>query len=187
MNILSEVREHLSPKRFQHTLGVKDTAIYLARLWKADESKAEIAALLHDWAKEYTDADLLKYAKEFNLPLSEFDTVTPQILHGHVGARMVSERFKIYDFDILSAITYHTLGADNMSLLDKIIFLADMIEPGRDFPEVVRLRELAERNIDEALLAGFDSTINFLLLRKAIIHPQTISSRNHLIRRLLSQ
>ena len=181
MDLIEKVKNKLSEKRFKHTLGVRDTALILAKRWGADREKAEMAALLHDYAKELGSEELIKIAKNNNLITNEFDLLQPQILHGPVGAFLIKEDFAIGDMEVLNAIAVHTLGRAEMSLLDKIIFIADMIEPDRSFQGVDKLRDLVDHNLDEALILAFDSTISFLIKKGKIIHPQTILSRNGLL------
>ncbi|GAA3407604.1 bis(5'-nucleosyl)-tetraphosphatase (symmetrical) YqeK [Paenibacillus hodogayensis] len=166
--------------RWQHTLGVIDSAVELAQRFGGDVQKAELAALLHDYCKywpiaeqrsEYAaaglDPDLLRY--------------DPQLLHGPLAAEIVRSRYGIEDAEVLDAIRYHTSGREKMTLLDKIICLADYIEPGRDFPGVHNIRESAEHSLEGALVAGFDSTIQFLLSKGKKIYPQAVVARNALI------
>jgi len=187
MNFAVKVKRKLSKKRYEHTLGVRDKAIYLADRWGADKSKAEIAAYFHDWAKELKDEELLEMAVHYGINISLYDKLTPQVLHGMIGSYLVKDQFGINDEEILSAIAKHTLGAEEMSKLDKIIFIADMIEPGRDYPGVLRIRELVEESLDEAVLLGFDSTISLLIKKQKLIHPQTVLSRNCVLRTLASK
>jgi predicted HD superfamily hydrolase involved in NAD metabolism len=105
-------------------------------------------------------------------------------LHAEVAAFVAEQEYGINDPEVLDAIRYHTSGRVGMTLLDKIVCLADYIEPGRNFPGVDRIRELAEHNLEQALVAGFDSTITFLIEKQKVIFPLTVLARNDIVRRL---
>jgi predicted HD superfamily hydrolase involved in NAD metabolism len=103
------------------------------------------------------------------------------LLHAALGADMLEESYGIKDPDIKQAIRFHTVGGAGMSKLDKIIYLADMIEPGRDFPELAILRRLAEENLDQAMLLAFNQSMQFVLKKNSIIHPDTVLARNEIL------
>ncbi|NLG32251.1 MAG: HD domain-containing protein, partial [Syntrophomonadaceae bacterium] len=105
----------------------------------------------------------------------------PDLLHAPVGALLLEKELGITDGEILTAVSNHTLGAPSMGELDKIIFLADMIEPGRDFPGIERLSCLALRNLDEGMLFALEVTIKYCLQEKRILHPRTIETRNYFL------
>jgi predicted HD superfamily hydrolase involved in NAD metabolism len=173
-------------KRWEHTLGVIETSVRLADRYGADRAKADLAALLHDYCKYWPAEKLRAIVIEQSMPteLLEYDI---QLLHAPVAAHVVKEEFGIADEEVLDAIRYHTSGRPAMTLLDKIVCLADYIEPNRDFPGVDQIRALSERSLEEALLAGFDSTIQFLLTKRQKIYPMTMFSRNALINELRSR
>lgn len=128
------LKKQLKPKRFKHTLGVIDCAVDMAERNGADVKKAELAALLHDCAKNYSRDELLSVAGRCRIPLDDITLKEPQLLHGPVGAVVAREEYGVTDSEILDAIAYHTTGREDMTLLDKIIYLADFIEPSRDYP-----------------------------------------------------
>ncbi|WP_040948302.1 bis(5'-nucleosyl)-tetraphosphatase (symmetrical) YqeK [Gorillibacterium massiliense] len=174
------VKRELPAKRWQHTVGVMKSSVQLAQKYGADPAKAELAGLLHDYCKYWPvekqrqvilESDLSKDLLLFDKPL----------WHGPVGAYVVQRDFGVDDEEVLDAIRYHTSGREGMTLLEKVVCLADYIEPGRDYPEVAHLRTLAETSMEKALIAGFDSTIRFLLSRGEKIFPLTLLSRNALI------
>jgi predicted HD superfamily hydrolase involved in NAD metabolism len=170
-------------RRWTHVEGVMATSVSLAERYGADPVKADLAALLHDLAKfwpiERQEAVMLEH--ELNPELLEYDK---QLLHSEVAAFVAEHEYGIDDPEVLDAIRYHTSGRVGMTLLDKIVCLADYMEPGRNFPGVERIRELAEHNLEQALVAGFDSTISFLIEKKKIIFPLTVLARNDLVRQL---
>ncbi|MDA8235278.1 MAG: bis(5'-nucleosyl)-tetraphosphatase (symmetrical) YqeK [Clostridia bacterium] len=178
--IEDKLRKTLKPERFRHTLGVVEEALELARRYGADLGEARLAALLHDCARGIKGEALMELIYHYGIPLTEEDKVIPDILHGQVGARLASEVYGVNSRNVLQAIERHTVGHRSMSLLDKIIFLADMIEPGRVFPGVDKLRKLAEEDLDKAVLAGFDSTIAYVVHRQGYLHPAAIEARNAL-------
>lgn len=182
--IFELLREMTDERRYNHTLGVVSCARELAGLYGTDIRQAELAALLHDCARCMRAQDLLTIAAEQGLPVDELEREIPDLLHGKIGAYLAGTRFGIHDRAILKAIELHTLGAQEMTTLDKIIFVADMIEPGRDFPGVEKLRGLARTDLDRALLNCFDSTIRYVIEKQQYIHPQSIAARNAILLKL---
>ena len=179
--IINKLKEKLPPNRFKHSLGVSETAVMLARKYGADPDKARIAGLLHDCARGMTPDDLLQRAETFGIVITDVDRREPVLLHAPVGAFIAKLDYGITDADVLMAITRHTTGGSGMSLLDDMIFLADFIEPGRSFSGVEKLRELAKKDLQEALLAAYDQTLFFLLNRRGLIHLSTVEGRNFLL------
>ena len=180
-DILCWVKGLISEKRFKHTEGVVETAVRLAQAYKIDEEQARIAAVFHDAARGLAGVVLLEKCRELSIEIDEVEEAVPDLLHGKLAAGLAEQKFGIKDREILQAIKYHTTGYKNMSVLDKIIFIADMIEPGRDFPGVSNLRELAFANLDEAVRAGLESTIRHVLDKGLVIHPASIEARNSLL------
>ena len=180
--IKTELRSILSKKRYIHSLGVAGEAEKLARRYGADTAKAYLAGLVHDCAKEYKPDDMEKILKsEYGVSVDSMSRVMPKILHGPLGACEAQSKFGIYDPEILDAVKYHTTGKGGMCLLTKIVYIADYIEPNRDFDGVETLRKMAYDNIDEAIIHGIDETIKDLLERGLVIHPDTMHARNDLI------
>ena len=175
------LRKMISEERYLHSLGVADTAAELAERWGASVEKARIAGLMHDCGKSPSKNILLKRVLEFGIVMDEIEQSEPQLLHGHVSAELALREFGIDDQEILSSIRYHTTGRVSMSLLEKIIYLADYIEPGRDFPGVDELRELAGQDLDMAVLRAMDLTLIHVIRRGLLIHPRTVAARNWLI------
>lgn len=181
--LIEAVSSQMPEKRWIHTQGVMDTAVKLAKQYGADPAKADLAAILHDVAK-YWPVQQLKDVLIENRLNDELLQYDKQLWHAEVGAFIAQKDYGITDPEILDAIRFHTSGRVNMTLLDKVVCLADYIEPGRDFPGVHNLRELAKHSLDEALAAGFDSTIQLLVSRRQIIYPLTVLARNDLIKQL---
>lgn len=178
------LKEFLDEKRFKHSIGVMETAVYLAIKYGADVEKAQVAGLLHDCAKSYSDDELLKLAKKYRIELDDILILSPSLLHGPVGAHLVEEVFGIKEEEIKRAIALHTTGDVNMSTLDKIVFVADYIEPNRDFKGVEVLRRLADENLDLALLESFDSTICYVLEKGLLLYEKTVKARNNILLKL---
>lgn len=176
--LMQEVQMHMSERRFQHVLGVEEMAVALAAKYGASEEKASIAALTHDYAKERPDEEfeLIIQRDGYDLDLLNYGNA---IWHGLVGASMVQRELGIDDEEILEAIRLHTTGAKKMSLLDKIIYVADYIEPGRNFPGVREARELALIDLDEAVAYETKHTLQHLIEQEQQIYPKTIETYNH--------
>jgi predicted HD superfamily hydrolase involved in NAD metabolism len=174
--IVQRVRDELTPHRFRHVEGVVETAESLAKQFGEDVGRIRLAAWLHDFAREWSVQELQKWISPGTLP-EGFEWI-PQILHGPVVADHLQEWFGIEDIEIEQAIRYHTTGRPGMSRFEKIICLADAIEPGRDYPGVEECRVLAKSDLDHALAFQFDGTIRFLLDRKKAILPLTVAARN---------
>ena len=179
---LSIVKEQLTEHRYQHTVGVMETAIILAKRYGANVHQAELAAIFHDYAK-FRSKDEMKQIiidQKMDPQLLLFNS---ELWHAPVGAYLVRKEAKITDQEILDAIRYHTSGRPQMPLLEKIIYLADYIEPGRHFPGVHDVRKLAESDLDQALLAAIRNTILFLVNKNQPIYPDTFNTFNDLIKK----
>ncbi|MBS4194754.1 bis(5'-nucleosyl)-tetraphosphatase (symmetrical) YqeK [Lederbergia citri] len=177
---LGIVESKIKGPRFQHTLGVVETAIKLAEKYGADKEQAEIAAIFHDYAKLMPISEL----KNFLIAAQEDERLLlyhPELWHGPAAAYILKKEFAIENEDILNAIRFHTTGRANMSLLEKIIYLADYIEPGRNFPGVVETRKLAKIDLDQAVYKAISNTISFLVEKKAAIYPDTFEAYNFFI------
>lgn len=159
----NKVKKVQDEKRFEHTLGVEFTAAALAMKYGEDIKAARIAGVLHDCAKCFTGEKLLTVCKKNHLEVTEVEKRNPFLLHGKVGAFLAKEKYEIDDSDVLNAISYHTTGRENMSLLEKIIFIADYIEPGRkQASNLQEIRELAFHNIDDCMVRILADTLAYL-------------------------
>lgn len=179
--LIEAVSAQMPDKRWKHTLGVMESSIQLAEQYGADPVRAETAAILHDVAKYWPVERMREIIEQndLNLDLLRYDK---QMWHAEVGAFVAEKDYGITDPDILNAIRFHTSGREDMSLLEKIVCLADYIEPGRDFSGVDNIRKLAKVSLEEGLVAGFDSTISLLLEKRRGIFPLTVLARNDLVR-----
>ncbi|WP_163194232.1 bis(5'-nucleosyl)-tetraphosphatase (symmetrical) YqeK [Clostridium thermarum] len=181
IQMLDYIRKRLSPQRYQHVLGVRDAAVKLAETYGEDKEKAKLAALIHDCAKNMSDEDILSLVKSTGYTPDWIEEVAPQLLHGMAGAIIAKQEMGIEDSLILDAITYHTTGRRCMTLLDKIIYIADYIEPSRDFPTVEDLRREALVDLDRAMLMSLENTIKYVVNKGQLLHTNTIDARNSLL------
>lgn len=177
--LMQAVQMRMSERRFTHVLGVEETAVALAERFGESPEKASIAALTHDYAKERSD-------EEFQLAIEQGDYEDKKelikfgnaIWHGLVGADFVARELGITDEAILNAIRLHTTGAAEMSLLDKIIYVADYIEPGRDFPSVEDARVIAFSDLNQAVAFETKHTLTHLIEAEKPVYPKTIETYN---------
>ncbi|MBT2656743.1 bis(5'-nucleosyl)-tetraphosphatase (symmetrical) YqeK [Bacillus sp. ISL-18] len=177
---LDIVKVQLTEHRYQHTLGVMETAISLAEKYGADVKKAEIAAIFHDYAKFRPKDEMKEIIMSQGLP-QDLLLYNTELWHAPVGAYLVGKEAGVSDNEVLDAIRYHTSGRPNMTLLEKVIYLADYIEPGRHFPGVEEVREIAKENLEKALVKAIQNTILFLMKKNQTIYPETFYTYNDLI------
>lgn len=178
------LEQRLSRKRFEHSVQVARVAAEMAQAYGLDEEKAYMTGLLHDYAKGLSGAELLKIAEENSLIEDDLERRVPDLLHAVVGACLLESEGKVEDPEMLQAIRLHTMGSEQMTEFDQVIFLADMIEPGRDYPGLERLQCLAMRDLDQAMLFALDSTIRYSLEQGRLLHPRTVMVRNHYLDRI---
>jgi len=174
------LQEQLSRKLFLHCCGVESIAAKLAAAYGADEEKASLAGLLHDYGKKYSHQTLSGYAIKYGIA-EQIALQEPALLHAPVGAFLLQKELGIEDQEILEAVRRHTTGGTGMTLLAKIVYLADYIEPERSHPEVYSIRKIAFHDINEALLRTTELTVRHVLEQGKILHPDSIAFRNSLI------
>lgn len=172
------VSSRLSKKRLSHTLGTEKMAVALAKRYGADAEKASAAALLHDAVKELRDAELLALAAKYGIVVDEVYKAQANLLHGPVAAEVARRSLGMGDEEVLRAIRNHTTGAAGMCPLEKILYLADMIEGTRVFEGVEELRQAAEKGLDQAVFRAISVTLTYLLLKGRPIHVQSIRAYN---------
>lgn len=177
------LEERLSEKRYTHSLGVAQEAVKLAKRYGADAEKAYLAGLVHDVAKEIPYEAALDMLAEYGATVDEVTKSTHKLLHGPLGTYMIQSEFDITDAEIIDAVLYHTTAKADMSILTKIIYMADYIEPNRSFDGVNELRELAYKDLDEAIMVGLDYTICELVEKGSAFHIDTVNARNWLLLR----
>ena len=184
--IKEDLKQILSEKRYIHSIGAMEKAIELAKTYGEDEEKSALTALTHDIAKEMTIEEYYKYAEENNIKLSKDDKMCTSVLHGIIGADIVKKKYGFTD-EMCRAIYYHTTGIINMTLLGKIVYVADKIEDSRDYPEAEALREKFNQceSLDEFILYDIDYyTLPKMIEKKKVIHPNTINVRNEIIEKM---
>ena len=170
----NKIKKVLEVKRFEHTLGVAYTAANLAFVYDYDEKKAFVAGLLHDCAKCLSHEKRLSVCKKNHLDITEVEKENPVLLHAKVGAFFAKEKYEISDTDILDAIRYHTTGRQGMGLLEKIIYVADFIEPHRKkLPRLSEIRKVAFEDLDKAVFMILENSLNYLEKSDSQIDPTT--------------
>ena len=174
-NLRKKMEKVQDSKRFEHTLGVEFTAAALAMRYGCSVTDAQTAGLLHDCAKCLSDEKRVRICERNGIPMSDVERRNPFLLHAKVGAYLAREKYGIRSQpEILDAISYHTTGRENMSLLDKIIFVADYIEPGRRHaPNLPEVRRLAFEDLDRAVLQILADTLEHLKETNGEIDPMT--------------
>lgn len=182
-DIIGELTKRLSAKRLSHSIGVSQTAESLAVRFGCNKEKARLAGLLHDLAREVPVNELLQRAQAFGIVVCDIEQAEPVLLHAPLAAKMAQAEFGIDDAEIMQAIILHTTGGLNMTRLDKIIYLADVIEPSRSFKGIDKIRQVAHTDLDEALLLALDQSICYIVKRRGLIHPATIVARNEILRK----
>ncbi len=180
--IRKSLKHTLSENRYLHTLGVEETSVKLAKHYAVDTYKAQIAGLLHDCAKCLDDSILLEMADNNEIPVRDVERRQPYLLHGKVGALLAQTEYGVSDKEVLAAIRNHTTGNLNMSPLEKIVFIADYIEPGRKpLPGMEEIRREAYRNLDVTMILILQNTLKYLKDTKKEIDPLTEDVLNTLI------
>lgn len=170
----AKVRQSQNDFRYQHTIGVMETAISLAERYHEDVKKAKIAGLLHDCAKGFSGKEKLELCPKYGLSISDAEMQNPSLLHAKLGAYLAKEEYGIQDEAILNAIRWHTTGRPKMTLLDKIIYVADYIEPNRNqAPNLDEIRRLAHVDLDECLFTILEASLAYLATRSEVIDPMT--------------
>ena len=182
--MLEKLKGKLSDKRFVHSIGVEYTAACLAMTYKADLQKARIAGLLHDCAKCLATEEKLKKAEKFGLNINKSERQDPELLHGKLGAYYAKTKYGVTDKEILDAITYHTTGRPEMTLMDKIIFVADYIEPNRcNIPGLDEIRKTAFVDLDETIVMICANSIEYLKRSSKEIDAKTLETYEYYSKR----
>lgn len=164
----------LDTERYEHTLGVMYTAASMAMRYDEDVEKALLAGLLHDCAKCISGENKIKLCNKYHLSVSEVEKKNPSLLHAKLGAFLAAKKYHIKDKDVINAIASHTTGCPNMTLLDKIIYIADYIEPGRkELPNMAEVRKLAFTDINECLYRILEDSLVYLNSKNISVDPMT--------------
>lgn len=177
MMLRSKLQSRLDPMRYEHSLSVSFTCLNLAMCHGYDMDKVELAGLMHDCGKRYTDEVILKKCLKHEIPLTEAELNALPVIHAKYGAWLAEHKYHIADREILDAIGCHTTGRPEMTILDKILYIADYIEPRRykasDLPQV---RKLAFVSLDKTMFAILSGTLDYLNKRGGIIDPVTLDA-----------
>ena len=180
--IIKYIEEHFSEKRRVHTYGVVETAEKMARFYGVDMAKARTAALFHDMFRGVSVEELNSYVQE--LGLDEKYMNNANLAHGKIAAAIMKRDYGIEDEDILNAVSFHTTGRAGMSDLEKVVYIADAIEPNRDYPSVELLRKAAYDGLDEVCLLSMEKTIDFVKSKDMYLDEDTIHARDWLRRKI---
>ena len=180
--IVGFIKTHLKPSRLEHTYGVSEEAAKLAEHYGEDPEKARTAALFHDMFRSTVVSMLDAYADEFGLPAELKNN--PNLAHGKIAAAVLKRDYGVADEDFLNAVAYHTTGREGMSKLEKIIFLADAVEPGRNYPSVEEARRLAYEDLNRACLNVLENTVEYIKGKGEYLDPDTLRARDDLKEKL---
>lgn len=176
-NLYSDLKGKVSSTRYNHIMGVLSTAKEIGKKYNVSQEKIEIAVLLHDILKEQEIRKLRELCAGYNYVELE-NGAESEIIHGFAAAVYAIEKYNIYDVNILNAVKYHTIGRKDMSLLEKVIYIADGVEPGRTYPEVKKIRELLKNDLDRAIFHEIENKILYLLNNNKTIHPNAFQLKD---------
>lgn len=188
--INEDIKKELSEKRYNHSVGVMNKTMELARIYGVSVNKAKLVGLAHDIGKEISKEDKIKYMEDNGLEIDEIERVNVGLLHAKIGADICKKRYG-FTQDMQNAIKYHTVANENMDLLAKILFVADKIEDNRNYKDekkmqnLMEMRELAKENLDKTVLYEIDASMEYTLQKKELIHLDSIRTRNRIIMELL--
>ena len=172
------ISKRMKSARFKHSKNVAKEAVRLAKKYGADPKKAEIAGILHDATKETDEKEQMALSRRAGIELSEMERSSPKLWHAISGSAFVQVELDVTDPEIIDAIRYHTTGRADMSLLERVIFIADFTSAERDYDGVDRMRKVADKDLDDACLEGMSFTIADLAQQKLTIAPDTFSGYN---------
>lgn len=177
--ISKKLSKILKKDRYEHTMGVMYTSAALAMCWGADVQKAMTAGLLHDCGKYLSAKEQIHFCKKKKIALTESEKEMPALVHAKLGAYLARHEYGIKDPEILDAITFHTTGRPDMTLLEKIVYIADYIEPNRkEIPGLENIRQLVFSDIDKAVCLSAGSTVRYLKNGGKAVDPMTINTYN---------
>ncbi|WP_411677755.1 bis(5'-nucleosyl)-tetraphosphatase (symmetrical) YqeK [Caproicibacter sp.] len=182
----SAIRGFLGDKRYEHSVCVARAAAHLAQRYGADEKKAETAGILHDIMKDLPQEEQKKKMRQYGIRLTDVEKNAPKLWHAILASEYIRRELGVTDPEILQAVRYHTTGRENMTLLDKILFIADFISDDRDYPGVDKLRQAAKNSLEQAMIEGIVFTVKDLADAKRPIHPDTIAAYNQTVLQNLS-
>jgi predicted HD superfamily hydrolase involved in NAD metabolism len=182
--IFDIIKARLTPKRLYHSICVAEKAKHLAEKFGSDPEKAYTAGLVHDIMKNETVEKMLEVIENDGQTLTENEKAITVTLHAIAGEVYLRKNLGMTDEELLSAVRWHTTGKENMSLFEKIIYVADLVSDDRAYPDVQEVRELAEENLDKTLLRGLSFTIEDNAKKYKLIHIDTVKAYNYLAERI---
>lgn len=174
------LKKELDDARYRHSKGVAKEAQRLAEIAGIDKDKAYLAGLVHDCAKCISYSDSVELAKKYGCKLDRMTLECRGVIHAPIGAIVAEYEYGIKDQEILDAIRRHTVAGENMTLLDKIVYIADMTEPGRDFDGVLKLRSLCDSDINSAYCEALKRSVIYNIKKGNIVHPDTLYAWNEM-------
>ncbi|MEE1061619.1 MAG: bis(5'-nucleosyl)-tetraphosphatase (symmetrical) YqeK [Ruminococcus sp.] len=175
------IKSRMSEYRYKHSVNVAKEAVRLAKKYGADEEKAAIAGILHDITKENTKEEQLQIMSDGGIILDSVQKISSKLWHGISGSVYIRDNLGITDEDILNAVKYHTTGHAGMSVLEKVIFVADFTSEERDYSGIRTIRKKADKSLEEAMLYGLQFTLKDLSKRALIIHPDALACYNEIV------
>ena len=175
--IIDFLKGRLQEKRLKHSLGVMDMAQRLAKRYNVDEEDAKIAGLLHDCAKNMSNQELIEYCKNNGIAIDDVKMQSPGILHADVGADIAKKNFNVSD-EVAESILFHTLANETMTDLDKIIYISDLIEEGRELEGLEKIREMAFVDLDRALVMALEYCMENVKQVGKKVHKQSVDALN---------
>lgn len=179
--IIELLQSRLSEKRFNHSIAVAEMSKTLASIYGADKDKAYLAGLVHDCMREADADEFDMFVSENNIQLSELESGSQNLWHAVLGAKFAETVIGINDNEVLNAIRYHTTGRADMSLLERVVYIADCTSADRQYNGVEAMRELAQTDLDKAVLSALNFCVEDLKRRNIVIHPDTLSAYNHFL------
>lgn len=178
------LKSKLTPERYAHVLSVRELALDLAKRYDVDLRKVNLAVLLHDCAKWMRTSEQYEAAASHKIQLDEVERHNPSLLHALIGVEFAVSRFEVDNHEILNAIRIHTTGSGKMTLIDKILYVADFAEPKRNHAQADSVRELAYQDLNKAVFEVSRYKIEHLLAKGVLIHPSTIDAYNSALREI---
>lgn len=179
--IKEKLKSRLLPQHYDHCVRTAEAAVRMAQAFGVNKEKAHIAGLLHDYARSMSSGELISEAKRLGIGINPVEMAFPYLLHAQIGARLIETDLGIMDKEIIDAVEKHTLGSTSMTPLAKIIYVADMIEPGRPYEGLDALRRIALDDLDEVFREAYIHSLEYLIRARKLIHPLTVEVWNKLI------
>lgn len=175
------IRKRLNQDRFEHSLNVAESARLLAEKYGCDEKKAYTAGLLHDVMKNASDFEQLRAVSEAGWELTLCEKANKKLWHAIAGAAFMKTELEICDDELINAVRYHTTARENMTVLEKVIYVADFISADRNYPGVDDVRRSADESLEKAMMAGLEFCISEITKRRQVLHPDSVNAYNEII------